>query len=58
MIAPLGAYGLRGVAWYQGESNAYLAESAQYQQSLAALFADWRRADDEQARGERLGATA
>jgi sialate O-acetylesterase len=43
MIAPLGAYGLRGVAWYQGESNAYLAESAQYQHSLAALFADWRR---------------
>jgi sialate O-acetylesterase len=41
MIAPLGSYGLRGVLWYQGESNA--DEAAQYQASLAALMADWRR---------------
>ena len=41
MIAPLGSYGLRGVLWYQGESNA--GEAAQYQVLLAALMGDWRR---------------
>ncbi len=41
MIAPLGPYGLRGVLWYQGESNA--GEAAQYQALLAALMGDWRR---------------
>jgi sialate O-acetylesterase len=40
MIAPIGAYGLRGVVWYQGESNMYFAEH--YQTVLAALMADWR----------------
>lgn len=42
MIAPLHNYSLRGVAWYQGESNAYLLEARQYQRELAALMADWR----------------
>jgi sialate O-acetylesterase len=41
MIAPLGSYGLRGVLWYQGESNA--SEPQSYQALLAALMADWRR---------------
>ncbi len=41
MIAPLGPYGLRGVLWYQGESNT--GEAAQYQALLAALMGDWRR---------------
>jgi sialate O-acetylesterase len=41
MIAPLGSYGLRGVLWYQGESNA--SEPQSYQVLLAALMADWRR---------------
>jgi sialate O-acetylesterase len=41
MIAPLGAYGLRGALWYQGESNA--ADAAQYQVLLTALMHDWRR---------------
>jgi sialate O-acetylesterase len=41
MIAPLQSYGLRGVLWYQGESNA--GEAAQYQALLAALMGDWRR---------------
>jgi sialate O-acetylesterase len=41
MIAPLGSYGLRGVLWYQGESNA--GEAAQYQALLGALMGDWRR---------------
>jgi sialate O-acetylesterase len=41
MIAPLGSYGLRGVLWYQGESNT--EDAAQYQTLLSALMGDWRR---------------
>ena len=41
MIAPLASYGLRGVLWYQGESNT--GDAAQYQALLAALMGDWRR---------------
>jgi sialate O-acetylesterase len=41
MIAPLGEYGLRGVLWYQGESNT--GEPRSYQALLSALMADWRR---------------
>ena len=40
MIAPLAPYGLKGVLWYQGESNA--GDAAQYQPLLAALMMDWR----------------
>jgi sialate O-acetylesterase len=43
MIAPLHDYALRGVAWYQGESNSSVPEGRQYQAQLAALMADWRR---------------
>lgn len=41
MIAPLGSYGLRGVLWYQGESNTGEADS--YRSLLGSLMADWRR---------------
>jgi sialate O-acetylesterase len=41
MISPLGPYALRGVAWYQGESNA--GRAVQYQKLLAGLMSDWRR---------------
>ena len=41
MIAPLTPYGLKGVLWYQGESNA--ADAAGYQSLLSALMGDWRR---------------
>jgi sialate O-acetylesterase len=41
MIVPLGPYGLRGVLWYQGESNT--GEWETYQTLLGALMADWRR---------------
>ncbi|QYF88331.1 sialate O-acetylesterase [Brevundimonas sp. PAMC22021] len=44
MIAPVAPYGLKGVAWYQGESNA--GDAAGYAVLLPALFADWRRAFD------------
>ena len=41
MIAPLGAYGVRGAVWYQGESNTEEADS--YEGLLTGLMADWRR---------------
>ena len=40
MIAPMGAYNLRRVAWYQGESN--VDDAAGYARLLRALMADWR----------------
>jgi sialate O-acetylesterase len=42
MIAPLAPFGLRGVLWYQGESNA--GDADRYQALLAGLMADWRSA--------------
>ncbi len=41
MIAPLQPYAIRGVIWYQGESNATRAEA--YRSLFPALIADWRR---------------
>jgi len=40
MIAPLSPYALRGVIWYQGESNADRA--AQYRALFPAMIRDWR----------------
>jgi sialate O-acetylesterase len=40
MIAPLGSYGLRGIIWYQGESNA--DDAPHYKPLLQGLMADWR----------------
>lgn len=40
MIAPLGPVSLRGVAWYQGESDVGVSG---YDRRLAALMASWRR---------------
>jgi sialate O-acetylesterase len=42
MIAPLAPYGLKGIAWYQGEAN--ITEAAEYARLMPALIADWRRA--------------
>jgi len=41
MIAPLQPLALKGVIWYQGETNADRAE--QYQTLFPALITDWRR---------------
>jgi sialate O-acetylesterase len=41
MVAPLGHLGLKGVAWYQGESDA--GDAAGYRGKLEALIAGWRR---------------
>ena len=40
MVAPLIPYGMRGVIWYQGESNA--ARALQYQTLFPALIDNWR----------------
>jgi len=41
MVAPALDYGIRGVLWYQGESN--IGNASQYEQLLPALIRDWRR---------------
>ncbi|GGA43271.1 sialate O-acetylesterase [Sphingomonas psychrolutea] len=41
MIAPLGGYGLKLVAWYQGEAN--MGQAAEYRSLLPLLMADWRK---------------
>ena len=41
-LAPLIPYGIGGVIWYQGESNA--GEPALYRRLLPLMIADWRRA--------------
>ncbi len=40
MIAPVVPYGMKGVIWYQGESNA--RKSKEYQTLFPAMIADWR----------------
>jgi len=42
MIAPISDLSIRGVVWYQGESN--IPRAYQYRDLLPLLFADWRRA--------------
>jgi sialate O-acetylesterase len=42
MIAPLTRYSIRGVIWYQGESNA--GRAAQYRVLFPAMIRDWRAA--------------
>ena len=41
MIAPLVPYGIKGVIWYQGESNAGRAD--QYRTLFPGMIHDWRR---------------
>lgn len=41
MIMPVAPYGIRGVIWYQGESNADRA--VQYRTLFPAMIEDWRR---------------
>ena len=40
MIKPISNFNVRGVIWYQGESNAFRAD--EYQQLFATLIQDWR----------------
>ncbi len=41
MIAPLVNYKIKGVIWYQGESNT--GKPQEYQKLLSALISDWRQ---------------
>ena len=43
MIAPLTPMGIRGVIWYQGESNSALERWPLYNRIMRALIEDWRR---------------
>ena len=45
MIMPLTNYAIRGVIWYQGESNA--SRPIQYRKLFPALIRDWRRVWNE-----------
>jgi sialate O-acetylesterase len=42
MVAPLAGFTMRGVIWYQGESNSRLTFAPIYQKVFPALIADWR----------------
>src|SRR5690606_19152208 len=41
MIAPVINYAIKGICWYQGESNA--SQPQQYASLMKALIEDWRR---------------
>lgn len=43
MIAPLAPFPIRGVLWYQGESNSALARVHSYDRVMRTLIEDWRR---------------
>ncbi|WP_263357870.1 sialate O-acetylesterase [Acidicapsa ligni] len=42
MIAPLTAFPIRGVIWYQGESNSALERAPLYERLFRTLIEDWR----------------
>jgi sialate O-acetylesterase len=42
MIAPVAGYSIKGVIWYQGESNAAPDRASLYARLMPALIADWR----------------
>lgn len=45
MLSPIIPFAIKGVIWYQGESNAdYLADAAHYDRLLTLLVNDWRDA--------------
>jgi sialate O-acetylesterase len=43
MIAPLTPFAIRGVLWYQGESNAESADGYEYRHLFRTLIEDWRQ---------------
>jgi sialate O-acetylesterase len=47
MIAPLTPFAIRGVLWYQGESNSPLARAPLYGHIFRTLIEDWRHESGE-----------
>jgi sialate O-acetylesterase len=43
MIAPLTPFAIRGVIWYQGESNASEIHAYRYRRLFGAMIEDWRK---------------
>lgn len=43
MVEPATQYAIKGVIWYQGESNSRLDRAAMYEKAFPALIADWRK---------------
>jgi sialate O-acetylesterase len=43
MIAPLQPFAIRGVTWYQGETNAFQKNGLKYRDKMADLISGWRR---------------
>jgi sialate O-acetylesterase len=43
MIAPLTPFPIRGVIWYQGESNSALERAPSYERLFRTMIEDWRR---------------
>jgi sialate O-acetylesterase len=44
MVAPATRYAIRGVIWYQGESNTALTRAPHYGRLFRTMIEDWRRA--------------
>jgi len=43
MIAPLHPFAIRGVAWYQGETNVFKADGMKYYDKTQRLIKSWRK---------------
>jgi sialate O-acetylesterase len=44
MVAPFTGYAIKGVIWYQGETNSNIARAPFYADLFRGLIGDWRRA--------------
>lgn len=42
MVAPFTGYGIKGVIWYQGETNSNVARAPYYAELFRGLITDWR----------------
>lgn len=42
MVAPFTGYGIKGVIWYQGETNSNVARAPYYADLFRSLITDWR----------------
>ena len=46
-VTPLLPFRIRGVAWYQGENNAFVHVTRDYKNLLPALIKDWRKSFEQ-----------